>query len=134
MLFLTFQTWRGRRPPPSCSLWLYLWCHYVQTEQTYSYSPPWKDLSAASPLPEKQHIHARINLGVCFKFRRMCLFCVCTSPAVVCELIVILQDPPPWQYTVDVISCLLRMALSSSCEGTYSRPRTRLKASWENTA
>ncbi len=43
-----------------------------------------------------------------------------TSPAVVCELMDILQDPPPWQYTIVVISCLFSRAAISSWEGTYS--------------
>lgn len=44
--------------------------------------------------------------------------CVCflmrTSPAVVCELMEILQEPPPWQYTVVLISCLTSRAAISS--------------------
>ncbi len=43
-----------------------------------------------------------------------------TSPAVVCELMDILQDPPPWQYTVVVMSCLFNRAAISSWEGTCS--------------
>lgn len=43
-----------------------------------------------------------------------------TSPAVVWELMVILQEPPPWQYTMDVISCLWIRASISSREGTNS--------------
>ena len=43
-----------------------------------------------------------------------------TSPAVVWELMVILQEPPPWQYTVDVISCRWIRASISSREGTNS--------------
>ena len=37
-----------------------------------------------------------------------------------CELIEILQEPPPWQYTVVVISCLVSRATISSWEGTNS--------------
>lgn len=37
-----------------------------------------------------------------------------TSPAVVCELMEILQEPPPWQYTVVLISCLSSRAAISS--------------------
>lgn len=44
-----------------------------------------------------------------------------TSPAVVCELMEILQEPPPWQYTVVLISCLTSRAAISSWEGTNSR-------------
>lgn len=49
------------------------------------------------------------------------LFSKCvTSPALVWELMVILQEPPPWQYTVVVISSRVRRACISSWEGTNS--------------
>lgn len=60
--------------------------------------------------------HYRETLVLC----QSCPPPLLTSPAVVCELIVILQEPPPWQYTVDVISCLLIRASISSRDGTNS--------------
>ena len=57
-----------------------------------------------------------------------------TSPAVVWELMVILQDPPPWQCTMVVISWRATMARISSCAGTCSRVRVFFRESRANEA
>ena len=57
-----------------------------------------------------------------------------TSPAVVWELMEILQEPPPWQNTVVVISCLVSRAAISSWEGTYSLPLVLFRDSPVNKA
>lgn len=52
-----------------------------------------------------------------------------TSPAVVCELMVILQEPPPWQWTVVLMSCRATMDRISSCDGTFSLARVFFRES-----